>query len=74
MDYVKIPRDFCALHKFVTLTADVMVVNGLAVVITFGRGVGLITVEFTPTHTAKKLAWNLTKVLLQTILMDMEFD
>ena len=48
-DYVKIPRDFFALHKFVTLTADVMFVNGLAFVIAFGRGVGLITAKFTPT-------------------------
>ena len=43
MDYVEIPRDFFTLQKIITLTADVMFVNGLAFVITFGRGVGLIT-------------------------------
>ena len=48
-DYVQIPRDFFALHKFVTLTADVMFVNRLAFMITFGKGVELVAVEFTPT-------------------------
>ena len=83
MDYVEIPRDFFTMHKFVTLTADVRFVNGLTFVITFGRGVGLMKVDFTPTQMAKQLAYNLTKVLqlhsragfsVQTILIDMEFD
>ena len=55
-DYVKIPRNFFALHKFVTLTADVMFVKRLAFVIPFGREVGLITAEFAPNRTAKQLA------------------
>ena len=70
-------------HKFVTLTVDAMFVNNLAFVITFGRGIELITVEFTPMHMAKQLACNLIKVIqlyswagfvVQTILMDMAFD
>jgi hypothetical protein len=28
-DYVKIPRDFMELHKYMTIVADVMFVNGL---------------------------------------------
>ena len=61
--YVEIPRDFFTLPKFITLTTDVMFVNDLAFVITFGRGVGLITVAFTPTWMVKQLAHYLTKVL-----------
>ncbi len=29
IEYVQIPRDFVELHKYVTLVADVMFVNGL---------------------------------------------
>ena len=29
-EYIGIPRDFYELHKFVTLTTDVMFVNGIA--------------------------------------------
>jgi len=47
-DYVQIPRDLIQTNKYVTLTADVMFVNNLAFVITYGRGIGLITAEFTP--------------------------
>ena len=82
-DDVKIPREFMTVHKFVTLIADVIFVNNLAFVVTFARGIGLITVEFTPTHTATQLAHNLNKVIqlyeqagfkIQIILMGMKFD
>jgi len=35
-EYLGIPRDFYRLHHFVTLTADVMFVNGLAFFTTLG--------------------------------------
>ena len=63
--------------------ADMMFVNNLAFVITFRRGIGHITMEFTPSHMAKQLAHHLVKVLqsysradfvVQTILIHMEFD
>ena len=82
-DYVQIPKEFMTTQKCVTLTVDVMFVNNLAFVITFGRGIGLITMELTPMHMAKQLAYNLVNVIqlysragfgVQTILMDMEFD
>ena len=38
-EYVGIPRDFYKLHHFVTLTADVMFVNGLAFFTTLGRDI-----------------------------------
>ena len=36
-------------NKFVTLTADVLFINNLPFVVTFGQGMGLLTAEFTPT-------------------------
>ena len=81
--YVWISLEFMKMHKFVTLTAVVIFVNNLAFVITFGRGRGLITMEFTPMHMAKQLASNLINVIqlysragliVQMTLMDMKFD
>ena len=82
-DYVQIPRDLVQMNKYVTLTADVMFVNNLAFVITYGWGIGLITAEFTPNRKANQLASNLKRIIqlysragfiVQTILMDMEFN
>ena len=81
--YVQIPKEFMTTHEFVTLMADVIFVNNLAFMITFRRGIGLLTMEFTPMHMAKQLAHKLIKVIqlysqagfiVQTILIDMEFD
>ena len=36
MDYIQIPRDFIHMHKFVTFMADIIFVNNLPFVITFG--------------------------------------
>ena len=82
-DYVRIPKEFIEMHRSVTLMADVMFVNKIAFLVTFSRGIGLITVEHLPTRNAGQLARNLVKVSMlynragfkiQTILMDMEFD
>ena len=83
MDYVQIPKDVIQMNKFVTLTADLMYVNCLPFVITYGQGIGLIMAEFMPNQTANKLASNLKRIIslysnagftIQTILMDMEFN
>ncbi len=42
-DYVKIPQDFTDLHKYVTIVADVMFVNGLPFLVTLSRGISLVT-------------------------------
>eukprot|EP00804_Cyclotella_cryptica_P019093 CCRYP_021211-RA/>CCRYP_021211-RA protein AED:0.16 eAED:0.16 QI:0/0/0/0.66/1/1/3/0/1057 len=82
-DVVAVPRDFVRLHKFVTLTADIMFVNGIPFLLTRSRGIQLITVEFLPRQTAKIIGEKLTRVLqlyqradfvVQTALMDKEFD
>jgi hypothetical protein len=38
IDYVQIPWDFVKMHKYVTLAADVMFVNGLPFLVTLSRG------------------------------------
>ncbi len=63
MDYVEIPRDFVDMHKYVTLVADVMFVNGLPFLVTLSRGISLVTVEYLPSRTAKRLALTLERVI-----------
>ena len=45
-DYIQIPRDLIQMNKYVMLPADVIFVNNLAFVITYWRGIGLVTAEF----------------------------
>ena len=83
VDYVEIPRDFVDMHKYVTLVADVMFVNGLPFLVTSSRGISLVTTEYLPSRTAKRLALTLERVIkvyirggfiVQTMMMDMEFE
>ena len=39
MDYAEIPRDIVDMHKYVTLVADVMFVNGLPFLVSSSRGI-----------------------------------
>jgi hypothetical protein len=55
-DCVKIPRGFMDLHKYVTILADVMLVNGLPFLVTLSRGISLVTIKCLPSRTAKQLA------------------
>jgi hypothetical protein len=61
-DYVKIPRDFMDLHKYVTIVADVMFVNGLPFLVTSSRGICLVTFKFLPSRTANQLANSIERV------------
>ena len=83
LEYLKIPMDFYELHKFVTLTADVMFVNGISFFITFSRDIRLISAEYIPSQNAATLSHALTKVvrlyarggfIVHLVLMDMEFE
>jgi hypothetical protein len=56
MDYVVVPREFMKLHKYVTLVADVMFVNGIAFLVTISRGIKFVTTKHVPTRTAKQLS------------------
>ena len=83
VDYVQIPRDIIDMHKYVTLVADVMFVNGLPFLVSSSRGISLVTIEYLPSRTVKRLAITLEQVLkvyarggfaVQTMMMDMEFE
>ena len=81
--YVAIPRDFLALHKYVNLVADVMFVNNTTFLTTMSPVIKFMTVEHIPSSKDKQLSKNLKitmklysrgRIIVQTILMDMEFD
>ena len=63
VDYVEIPRDLVDMHKYVTLVADVMFVNGLPFLVTSSRGISLVTIEYLPSRTAKRLALTLERMI-----------
>ena len=54
-DYVDIPKDFLALHKYMTLVADVMLVNNIPFLITVYCGLKFVTVKHILRRTAKHL-------------------
>ena len=48
-------QGFYELNKVVTLTADIMFVNGIPFLTTLFRGTSMVTTEFLPSHTIKQL-------------------
>ena len=62
-EYIGIPRDFYELHKFVTLTTDVMFMNGIAFLTTLSQDIRLFTCEHVPSCTAKQLSKSLKNIL-----------
>ena len=56
-----IPREFYKMHKMVTITADLMFINGISLLVTFLRKIKFRTVDFVPKRTAKSLAKHLEK-------------
>jgi hypothetical protein len=83
VEYVQIPWDFVQLHKYITLVADVMFVNGLPFLVTSLQGVSLVTIEHLPLRTAKRLVHTLERVfriyatagfVVQMVMMDMKFE
>jgi hypothetical protein len=78
---VKIPQDFVELHKYATIVADVMVINGLPFLVTSLIGISLETIEFLSSRTAKRLANSMECVIriygkagfiVQMSMMDMK--
>jgi hypothetical protein len=81
--YVSIPRSLFEQIKNVTLTADVMFVNGLPFFVTLSRGIKLVSAQFLPSRTVEQLCNALRKVItvyrrgryaVRACLMDMEFE
>ena len=71
------------LHKFVTLTTNVIFVSGVAFLTTLLRLIRLFTIEHDPSHTAKQLSSSLNEMVhlharggftIHIILMDMKFE
>ena len=60
---MKNPEDFYQLHKFVTLTADVMFVNGIPFLVTFSRNILLGTCKYLHTRTSGQLDKSLMKTV-----------
>ena len=84
VDYVDVPRHLLSLHENVTLSADVMFVNGVPFLVSASRSINLITIEHAPRRrTASYLATLLNRIVqtynkagfrVRIILMDNEFD
>jgi hypothetical protein len=78
-----IPRELRWKHRHITMTADIMFVNGWAFFTSLLRRIRLRTAEYTPTRTAKQLGSLLKRVIdmyfragyvVTTVLMDQEFE
>ena len=78
-----IPRAVYERYKYVTLTADVMFINGFAFLVSLSRGIRFYTAEHVPNRKAKQLAHSLQKIVnlyargsyrVRTVMMDMEFE
>jgi hypothetical protein len=63
IEYVQIPWDFVELHKYMTLVADVMFVNGLPFMVTSSRGISLVTIKYLKSRTAKRLIDTLERAI-----------
>ena len=61
MKYIHIPIYFYTLHKFVTLTAYVMFVNGVDFMNTLSSKIRMFTSEHISTHTDAKISSGGTK-------------
>ena len=78
----RIDHDFHKLNCFVTLTADMMYVDGNKFLTTRSRQIRLLTAEFIPTRTAAQLSSAVRKIVklyakagftVNVVLMDQEF-
>ena len=63
-DYVQIPQAILERHQLVTLAVDIMFVNGVPFLVSVVICLNLVTAEFTPSQTAKKLALDITWMIV----------
>ena len=59
-NYVQIPWAILEQHQLVTLTVNIMFVNGIPFIGSMPRGFNLVKAKFTPSRTAKQLAAGIT--------------
>ena len=83
VDIGAIPRDLISQHMNIVLTVDIMFVNQISFLVTWSRGIQLITIEHLPNHTSKSIGYKLNRVIqfyaragfrVQATLMDKELD
>jgi hypothetical protein len=58
--YLQISRVILEPHQLLTLTVNVMFVNGVPFLVSMARGLNLVTTKFTPSHMAKQLGAGIT--------------
>ena len=63
VEVVRVDHDFHKINHFVTLTADVMFVNGNKFLVTLSRRIRLFTAEFILTSTAAQLSSSIKKIV-----------
>ena len=82
-DLIPTPRDIYELHKFLTLTEDVMFVSGIAFLNTLLSKTRFFTVGHIPFCMDAQINISLTKIVniytrlgfnVQVVFMDMEFE
>ena len=82
-EYVAVPKELVSRHKFISISADVFLVDGIALLLTVAIKLKFATVEHTPVRTAKSLVKHIKPVLqvydravftLRYIMMDGEFE
>ena len=82
-NHVQIPRVILERHQVVTLTVDIMFVNGVPFLVSASCGLNLITAEYTPSRTAPLLAGGIRRIIdlysrggfqVGTVLMEIEFE
>ena len=62
-EYVAVPKELVSRHKFISMTADVFFVDGIALLLTATIKLKFVTVEHTPVRTAKSLLKHIKRVL-----------
>ena len=62
-EYVAVPKELVSRHKFISISADVFFVDGIALLLTVAIKIKFVTVKHTPVRTAKSLVKYIKRVL-----------
>ena len=82
-EYVAVPKELVSWHKFISVAADVLFVDGIATLLSVAIKLRFVTVEHTPVRTGKSLVKHIKCVLqvyeragftVRYVMMDGEFE
>jgi hypothetical protein len=82
-DYIQIPQEIVSLNRNVTLTIDIMFVNGIPFMVSISRKINFTTVEYLLGRKQPQLVSSIKKIInlyrtrgftIDTALMDREFE